>query len=112
MPSKMQKRCFVLVPKKNLLLKKLEEVVMKNGFKILVCGNLLRIDAPGIFYESGKTNTSSVFSVLEEFFHALQGSNQVCGPPGVGFERCEQPIERHGIRGALDQAARPPAVRF
>jgi len=56
---------------KNFLLKKIEDAVMKNGFNILVCGNLLRIDAPGLYYNSGKANATSVFSVLEEFFQTL-----------------------------------------
>ena len=55
----------------NFLLQKLEARVMKNGFNILVCGNLLRIDAPGIYYDKQKANASAVFSVLEKFFHSL-----------------------------------------
>ena len=56
---------------KNFLLQKIENILMRNGFNILVCGNLLRIDAPGIYYDSNKTDASTVFLILDNFFKAL-----------------------------------------
>ena len=56
---------------KNFLLQRIEKAVVKRGFHILICGNFLRIDEEGVYYDPFITNAIAVFSVLEEFFKTL-----------------------------------------
>ncbi len=52
------------------LLKPLERFVTRNGFHLLVCGNLLRIDSCGLFYNPDLANASQIFSLLENFYQS------------------------------------------
>lgn len=44
---------------------------MKQGFHLLICGNFLRIDETGVYYDPLRTNAVSVFSALDEFFKTV-----------------------------------------
>lgn len=56
---------------KNIFLKQIESLITKKGFRILVLGNLLRINAPGLFFDEKKFTPSEIFSLLEEFYMTL-----------------------------------------
>jgi len=56
---------------KNFLFQRIENAVVKRGFHILICGNFLRIDEPGVYYDPIATNAATVFSALEEFYKIL-----------------------------------------
>jgi len=56
---------------KNVFLKQLESLFTKRGFRILALGNLLRINAPGLFFDERKISSLEIFSQLEEFYKSL-----------------------------------------
>ncbi|MEO5675351.1 MAG: hypothetical protein ABIQ74_11960 [Chitinophagales bacterium] len=56
---------------KNYLLRKIEGAIMKKGFYILVCGNMLHVDSPGLFYNPQLINATLVLEQLERFYKAL-----------------------------------------
>jgi len=51
---------------------KLEKLVMRKGYHILVCGNLLRIDFPGMYFDTRKATASALFTLLEKFYRELK----------------------------------------
>ena len=52
---------------RNLLLKSIEKRFMKKGFGILACGNLFRIDFPGIYIKNEKVAVKEIISYVELF---------------------------------------------
>lgn len=57
---------------KNFLLRPAEQWLMKKGFRILVCGNLFRIDAPGIYFDSRRTALSDILATLQKYYASLE----------------------------------------
>ena len=59
---------------KNFALRALERGLMRKGYHMLVCGNLLRIDAPGLYYDDEQTSASEIFYRLDDFIRDLSPS--------------------------------------
>jgi hypothetical protein len=51
----------------NRLAKGVENLLMRKGYKIFICGNLFRIDYPGIYFQEHKTSASEIMASLENF---------------------------------------------
>ncbi len=56
---------------KNIVAKTFEQWIMKKGFRIVVCGNLYRIDAPGVYF-SKPEDMGDVMDSIESFFKTLK----------------------------------------
>lgn len=57
---------------RNIFTRSIEKFIMRNGYRILVCGNLFRVDFPGIFMQEGKVSASVVFEAIEQFFNEVR----------------------------------------
>ncbi|MBA2421770.1 MAG: GNAT family N-acetyltransferase [Chitinophagales bacterium] len=49
-----------------------ERKMMKKGFHIIICGNLFRVDAPGIFWDSTVVSDAEVIKQLQHYFTSLK----------------------------------------
>jgi hypothetical protein len=56
----------------NIFLKEIEKRVMSRGFKMVICGNLFRIDAPGIFFDPKRISASRVMKAVQLYFRSLR----------------------------------------
>ena len=57
---------------KNKLLAVAEKSLMRRGYHILVCGNLFRIDFPGIFHGNSTDLLPEIFETLEKYYATLR----------------------------------------
>lgn len=56
----------------NAWLAPLEKMVLRNGFHILVCGNLFRVDFPAIHIADMQVSLTELFDTLEIYYKKLQ----------------------------------------
>lgn len=68
---------YISIFEQNAFIKPIENLITKKGFQLLVCGNLLRIDSSGLFYDKLTTDTLSIFNLLESFYKSLKPSPHV-----------------------------------
>ncbi|MEO6165903.1 MAG: hypothetical protein ABIO46_09875 [Chitinophagales bacterium] len=59
---------------RNVIIQPFEKLVMRGGFKILICGNLFRVDFPGLFMQNGKPVSTDILTSLEQFFNSIRPS--------------------------------------
>ncbi len=61
----------------NPILNFVEQKVMKNGFHIIFCGNLFRVDAPGIYMNSVVISKTEVMSTLQQYFTSRKKAHAI-----------------------------------
>ncbi len=49
------------------LIQPFEKLLMRKGYRILVCGNLFRVDFPGIYMRPGRLTATVLFNALDQF---------------------------------------------
>lgn len=55
----------------NRLIHPIENLLMRKGYRILVCGNLFRVDFPGIFIRPGGLTAIELLHGIEKFFNEI-----------------------------------------
>ncbi|MCY7409079.1 MAG: hypothetical protein LH473_02310 [Chitinophagales bacterium] len=63
---------YISIFEQNAFIKLIENFITKKGFQLLVCGNLLKIDSTGLYYDKLKTETLSIFKLLESFYSQIK----------------------------------------